>query len=192
MRQLLCAFTLSAVIGCSPSTAPPVPTARQEMQYFDKTADDGFTTFLPGTPSFRFLADQFHTTRLYEAQNPGVKFEIHLSGVQVYGIYPGTPSGKSEVEMLEKSRDRYLKFVKGTLVYSTACERDLAKGVEFMATIPEPPGAVVKARIYHYDMRVFGFVATGERSLVNGPDVGKFFDTIQITGAKPRPIPPRR
>ncbi len=192
MRRVVFILGISALVGCGRPTTSAAPTVRQEMVYLDKTAEDGFTTFLPGTPTFRFLSSQMHTTRLYEAANPGVKYEVHLSGVQVYGMYAGPPHGKVETEMLEKSRDRFLKSVTGTLVYSNSCERDLAKGLEFMATVPEPPGAVIKARIYHYDMRIYGFVATGERAVVNGPDVGKFFDTIQITAARAKPIPPRR
>ncbi len=180
MRSALFFVAAALVAGCQ----PPGATTRQEFKTFDNSAHEGYIVSMPGTPQYRLTNQTFNPTTVYYADNPGVRYEAHSAKVLVLGPGSGEPKPVELAKMLRESRDRFLKEVNGTEVYTQDTALDGKTGIEFGATLQQPANGVLKGRIYYFDWRVYGVLAYGERSEVNGPDASKFFNSYQITAKK--------
>lgn len=180
MRFALPLAVTLTILGCQ----PPAPTVRQELKTFDRSADAGYIVQMPGTPQSRSANQNWNPTTVYYADNPGVRYEAHSANVVVLGPAFGEPKPQDLAKMLRESRDRFLKEINGTEVYTMDVSLGGKTGIEFGATLQKPANGVIKGRIYYFDWRVYGVLAYGERSEVNGADASKFFDSYQITAKK--------
>ncbi len=188
MRPILLALALLAIlVGCQ--QRPGGVTTRQEFKTFDKSADEGYSVMMPGTPQMRMSNNFMAPTTIYYADNPQVRYETHSAKVQVLGINTGAePKAPEIAKMLRESRDRFLKEIKATETYTTDTDLGSLVGIEFGAKLPDGPDAVLRGRIYYQDWRVYGILAYGDKTVVYGPDSATFFNSYKIV-PKQKPAP---